>query len=132
MACIDVCLVTGITGSLITKYLGISDSIFGLWLGYTSYIAYVILNAKITNKTTKYIILLYLFSSILMGSLFLSMWNPYKIIIGIIAGIIIGFLMSKLNVFLLEKRLKFSRYQGIIISIVGMIIISIILYILNI
>ncbi|MEM4620499.1 MAG: hypothetical protein QW607_09835 [Desulfurococcaceae archaeon] len=131
MTCVEICLATGLAGSLITRYLGISESIFWLWIGYTYYIIYSLF-ARITNKKERYIILLYILFSILIGMLAFSMWNIYKSIISFVSGILVGFLISKLNIFLLEKKIRFWKYQGVVISILVMILLSIILYILNI
>lgn len=131
MVCVELCLVAGTAGSIITKYLGVSDTIFGLWIGFIMYIVYVILNSKIQRKEFLFLIIGYILATLIAAFKIYELVIIEKTVLGILLGIPISFVSSKFNTYLIERKIRVNRFQGVIINIIILVIATIFLHFLK-
>ncbi|MEM4882368.1 MAG: hypothetical protein QXN76_02395 [Nanopusillaceae archaeon] len=144
MVCIAICAVGAASASLITKYLGVDDLIFGIWLGALNLIFTIATIEYLNKKNIKFlfrkplIFLLYSLSFLFPFYYFNAVDTANKIfgIDKIIWGFILGNITLKLGYFTNDILIKknngkvYFKFQKAIIPLLFLIVLSLIFWII--
>lgn len=145
MVCIAICALGSASASLITKYLGISDLIFGIWIGALNLILTIATINYLDNKKIKFLfrkplIFLIYSLSILLPLYHMNVVDTLNKILGI-DKIIWGFVIGNIslgggyvfNDFLIKKNngKSYFKFQKSIIPLSILLLLSFLFYFLN-
>ncbi|MEM5882357.1 MAG: hypothetical protein QXS69_02760 [Candidatus Aenigmatarchaeota archaeon] len=142
MVCPAICPPLVLGGSIFSKYFGLDDMIFGLWLGALIMIFFIILIKWLDKKRIKFLFRKpIIFFSLFVVNLYplyyfnILEYHPYiwffdKIMIGNLFGVLVIISSEMFNDYLLKKNngKVLFKFQKIIIPMVFIILITLIIY----
>lgn len=139
MVCVALCAGESLAASIIVKYFGISEAIFGVWIGALGLILTIITVNSLDKKNIKFffrkplIFILYAFLFIYPMYLMHAITNLHNFILGYIIGSLSLAIGYSINDYLIKKNngKVYFKLQKSIIPIIFPILASLILYLLK-
>lgn len=143
LAICPVCTVAVGAGLSLSRWLGIDDTISGIWIGglIVSLIMWTIIwldkkNIKFKFRKISFTLLYYLlvlgplYWNKLIGNPYHKLWGWDKLLLGIIIGSITFFVMAKWYLVIKAKNQNHAQFpfQKIVMTLSGLIILSLIFY----